>query len=199
MKYTIYQKTIFTNRVIAPVCWLISAIGLKLTGWTVVGDLPAKGSKYVLIGAPHTSNWDFIIMLAAIFYKKETTYWMGKDSLFKGPLGVAAKWLGGIPIDRSKNNNTVDQMVGFFNGAQALNVVIPPEGTRGKTDRWKTGFYHIAAQADVPIILGFIDFSKKQTGFGPVFYPTGNLQEDIDSIKSFYRPEMAKYPDNFFK
>src|SRR5690554_7610342 len=143
MKYSIYQRTIFNTPIIAPLCRLISIVGLKLFGWRVVGDMPAKG-KFVLIGAPHTSNWDFLIMLAALFYKKESAYWMGKDSLFIGPLGVVAKWLGGIPIDRSKNNNTVEQMVAVFNKEQVLNVVIPPEGTRGKAERWRTGFYHIA-------------------------------------------------------
>lgn len=105
-------------------------------------------------------------------------------------------WLGGIPIDRSQASNVVDQMVDHFNVRENLIVLVPPEGTRSKVDRWKSGFYHIAAQAEIPVVLGFVDAGTKQIGFGPDFFPTQNVGDDMEKMKSFYRQKIGIVPDN---
>ena len=118
---------------------------------------------------------------------------MGKDSLFKGPLGPVMRWLGGLPIDRSKANNVVQSTIDAFNSHDRLIVLIPPEGTRAKVSEWKKGFYHIAHGAGVPIGRGFLDFGRKVGGFGPTFYPTGDVDKDIAAIQEFYQDIKGKY------
>jgi len=149
----------------------------------------------VLIGAPHTSNWDFILMLLAMLILRLEVHWMGKDSLFAFPFGGFMKWLGGIPIDRSSNHNTVDQIIMQFEQHDELIVLVPPEGTRSKVEKWKTGFYHIANGADVPILLGFIDAGKKEMGFGPMYQPTGDIEKDLPEIQAFYKTKQAIHPE----
>lgn len=150
--------------------------------------------KLVVIAAPHTTNWDLPIMLAVAIYYRVRLRWMGKDSLFKGPFGWLMHALGGIPVDRSKSNNAVAQMVARYNEADALLVAIPPEGTRAKTRYWKTGFYHIANGAGVPIALGFLDYARKVGGIGSVLQPTGDYDADLERIKEFYADVKGKYP-----
>ncbi len=150
----------------------------------------------MLIAAPHTSNWDFPLMVAMAFVLGFEIFWMGKDALFKGPAGPVMRWFGGIPIDRSKANNIVQATIDAFNEHDRLIVIIPPEGTRSKVDAWKSGFYHIAHGAGVPIALGYLDFSRKVGGFGPTFYPTGNHDKDLVEIQSFNKDIKGKYPED---
>lgn len=158
---------------------------------------PPNAPKYVIIAAPHTSNWDFPIMIAMAFLLRFEIYWMGKDSLFKGPAGPIMRWFGGVPIDRSKGNNVVQHTINAFNDHDRLIILIPPEGTRSKVQKWKSGFYHISHGAGVPIGLGFLDFTRKAGGFGPTFHTTGNMENDIAEIQSFYKDIIGKNPDNF--
>ncbi|MFT3930523.1 MAG: lysophospholipid acyltransferase family protein [Spongiibacteraceae bacterium] len=158
---------------------------LKLIGWRVVGALPTE-RKYVLIGAPHTSNWDFPLMLLAVLKIGMDVHWLGKSSLFPPVIGSIMRWLGGIAVDRSKNNNLVAQLVELYNQRDELVLIIPPEGTRSKVERWKSGFYHVAAGAGVPILLGFVDVSRKELGFGPLFYPSQDFDADLPKIQAFY-------------
>lgn len=116
---------------------------------------------------------------------------MGKNSLFPAPFGGLMRWLGGLPIDRSRANNTVAQMIEAYRNSGDLVVLIPPEGTRSRVERWKTGFYHIAHGADVPILLGFLDAGRRQLGFGPLFYPCGDLEDDLYQIQAFYRDKRG--------
>jgi len=169
-------------------------LGLKLSGWKLDGQ-PPQEQKYVLIAVPHTSNWDFPITLAMAFRFGFELYWMGKDSLFKGPMGPLMKWMGGIPIDRSSTNNVVDQMVLEYNTSDRLVVAIPPEGTRSRVNQWKTGFYYIAVGAKVPIGLGYLDYQHKKGGFGPTFYPTGDLDKDLLEIREFYAGIAGRHED----
>ncbi|QQD19625.1 lysophospholipid acyltransferase family protein [Spongiibacter nanhainus] len=165
--------------------WLFM-LTCRLIGWKVVGKAPAE-KKCILIAAPHTSNWDFPTMMVAAFVLGLDIHWMGKHTLFpKGPLGAIMRWFGGIPVDRRAKHNTVEQMVEHFRQRDALLVLITPEGTRSKVERWKEGFYHIARGAEVPIYLGFVDASKKETGLGPAFYPSGDVERDIAEIRRFY-------------
>ena len=149
----------------------------------------------MLIAAPHTSNWDFLYMLCVILSRRMEVRWMGKQQLFKRPFGWLMKWLGGIPIERSKTNNTVDSMVEAFNSAENLTLLITPEGTRSKVRQWKTGFYHIACAAGVPIVRGFLDKSVRSCGFGPSFEPSGNLDSDIAEIKNYYKDMVGLHPE----
>lgn len=158
---------------------------LDANGWKIGGAIPTA-KKYVLIAAPHTSNWDFPFTIATAFALDVNIRWLGKQQLFDGPLGPLYRSLGGIPVDRSKNTNMVDRMAELFDEADELVLTVPAEGTRGKREYWKSGFYHIAVRAKVPIALGYLDFGRKESGIGPLVYPTGNIRKDMDIIRAFY-------------
>lgn len=179
------SKTVFRVPVLSGLLKIIAIVILRVIGWRVVGDLPAK-HKFVLIGAPHTSNWDFPLMLLAVLRVEMDVHWLGKSSLFPPVFGAFMRSLGGIAVDRSKNNNLVAQLAELFQQRDELIVIIPPEGTRSKVERWKSGFYHVAATAGVPILLGFVDASRKQIGFGPLFFPSGDYETDLPKIQAFY-------------
>ena len=184
------MKTIYTTPIFREVLSLIARLCLRLSGWKVTGETP-QYKKYVLIAAPHTSNWDFIFMLFVVLSRKMDARWMGKQQLFKAPFHGFMKWLGGVAIERSKTNNTVDIMVRNFQSAETMSLLITPEGTRSKVKEWKTGFYHIASKAELPIVLGFIDASTKTCGFGDTFIPTGNIDQDLLFIKQNYRDKTG--------
>jgi 1-acyl-sn-glycerol-3-phosphate acyltransferase len=167
---------------------------LRANGWKITLNLP-PAPKYVLIGAPHTSNWDFFYFLLLKFAADLQLSWIGKDSLFRWPAGSLMKRLGGIPVDRSSNNDFVTQIVTSINSSECFIVTIAPEGTRSKADYWKTGFYYIALGAGVPISLGFIDYPAKEIGIGPYFYPSGDIQVDFRQIKDFYDSKTGKHPE----
>lgn len=189
------KTTIYLTPVVNTLFKGLSRFCLKLTGWKIVGQKPAY-SKYIVIAAPHTSNWDFIILVMAGFILRWDIHWMGKDSLFPWPVKRLMIWLGGIPIDRSKSNRVVDQMAAYFDSVDQLSVLIPPEGTRSRVEQWKTGFYHIARQANVPIILGFLNAGNKTAGFGPEFKPSGDIEADMLSIQAFYKDFVGIKPRN---
>lgn len=177
--------TIFDTPIIKTLMRWLSLFILKISGWRIEGCLP-EIPKIVLIAAPHTSNWDFPITLFIAFAVKAKIYWMGKDVLFRFPFETLFKWLGGVPVDRSRSNNIVDQMIRKFSDNDRLIVTIPPSGTRKKVMKWKTGFYYIARGADVPIVLAYLDYRRKEGGFGPVFIPTGDIEPDMKEIRAFY-------------
>jgi 1-acyl-sn-glycerol-3-phosphate acyltransferase len=169
---------------------------LKLMGWRVEGEIPDI-KKFVIIAAPHTSNWDFPITLAVAFALKMKIYWMGKAAMFRWPFAEAVRWLGGIPIDRSKSHNVVEQSIQAFHKLEKLIMLVPPEGTRKKVCTWKTGFYHIARGANVPIVLGFLDYRRKVGGIGPIFHPTGHIEKDMQTIRAFYAAVTGKRQSQF--
>lgn len=168
----------------------------KLAGWRFAGDAPSV-KKVVVIAAPHTSNWDLPLMLASGYKFRVKLKWMGKDQLFKGPFGGLMKAMGGIPIDRSKANNIVSQMIDIYHQNEELAVAIPPEGTRAKVPYWKTGFYNIAHGAGVPIVLGFLDYDRKIGGIGGEFITTGDYEADLEEIKKFYAKISAKFQERY--
>lgn len=169
---------------------------LKILGWRVEGEIPSI-RKFVIIAAPHTSNWDFPITLAVAFALRIKIYWMGKAAMFRWPFGGILRWLGGIPIDRSRSHNVVDQSIQAFQERDQLIMVVPPEGTRKKVSYWKTGFYHIARGAGVPIVLGFLDYRRKAGGIGPTFFPTGRIEEDMRQIRTYYATITGKRQSQF--
>ena len=186
--------TIFDTPVVRTIIRWISIFFLKIARWRTVGTLPDI-PKFVMIAAPHTSNWDFPIMMFIAFKLKAKLYWMGKNTLFKKPFDGIFRWLGGIPIDRNRSNNVVEQMVDKFNTMDRLILTIPPSGTRKRVTKWKSGFYHIALGAKVPVVLGFIDFQKKTGGIGPAVTLTGDMEDDMKVIRSFYADIEGKYPE----
>ncbi len=190
-----FSKTVFVTPVINSLLGFLSLIVMKIVGWSIDGEQPVH-NKYILLAAPHTSNWDFPLIIMVALRLKLDVHWMGKDTLFRFPLKAIMTWLGGIPINRSQANNVVDQMVDQFNHRDSLIVLVPPEGTRSKVDRWRTGFYHIALQAKLPVVLGFVDAGTKKIGFGPEFYPTGNIDEDLAEMKIFYGQITGINPEN---
>ncbi|MBR7783690.1 lysophospholipid acyltransferase family protein [Undibacterium luofuense] len=188
--------TIFQTPVINHLMRWVALLSMRLTGWKVEGMTPQE-KKYVLIAAPHTSNWDFPVTLMVCFVMRLRVYWMGKASLFPPVVGGVMRWLGGIAVDRSKANNLVQGTIDAFHANTELTVIVPPEGTRGKVTRWKTGFYYIALGAGVPIALGYLDFSRKVGGIGKMFMPTGDIEADMKEIRAFYKDIKGKNPQFF--
>ena len=167
---------------------------LRLFGWKVQGEAPTH-RKFVLIAAPHTSNWDFPFMLATAYAMRVRLSWLGKHTLFIPPWGWFMRKLGGIPVDRRAPQTMVKRMAEKFKSSEDLVLAVPPEGTRGKVAFWKSGFYHIAAGSGVPIGLGYLDYDRKLCGLGMFVVPSGNVDEDMKTIRGFYRGIRGKYPD----
>ncbi|AOW13102.1 glycerol acyltransferase [Hydrogenophaga crassostreae] len=192
------QRTIFTTPLVSTAFRAFSLTYLKLAGWTIEGKLGADARKSVLIAAPHTSNWDLPMTLMVAFSLKLHPRWMGKASIFRAPFGGLMRWLGGIPVDRSQSTNLVESSAQAIRDAeQPLQLIVPPEGTRSKTRHWKTGFYHIALSAQVPIVMAFMDYAHKRSGLGPLFEPSGDIDADMAAIKAFYKPFKGKNADQF--
>jgi 1-acyl-sn-glycerol-3-phosphate acyltransferase len=157
-----------------------------LLGWKIIGDVPRDQKKYIIITVPHTSNWDFIIGVMVRGILGFNSRFLGKKSLFKPPFGWLFRWLGGYPVDRSKNSKLVDQIVEIFNAHEEFVIAIAPEGTRKNVNDWKTGFYYIAKSANIPIIRSKIDRAKKQVVFFEPFWTTGDIHADLPKIKEVY-------------
>ncbi len=185
------QYTVFDTPVVNMLLRWLALLLLKVIGWRKAGVLPAE-PKYVMIAAPHTSNWDLPVMLMLAFVLRARVFWMGKDALFRRPFGTLFRWLGGIPVDRSKSNNAVEQAIQNFRDRESFALVVAPEGTRERAAHWKTGFYHIARGAGVPIVLGFLDYRSKVGGIGPVITPSGSIEADMDTIRQFYADLTGK-------
>ena len=192
------HTTLFDTPVVNTLLRLFSITFLKLTGWKVDGALPPGVGKCVLIAAPHTSNWDLPYMLMVAFQLRLHVYWMGKQSIFKPPFRGVMMWLGGIPVNREQSTNMVSaSAAAITNSTRVLQLVVPPEGTRSKVRYWKTGFYYIALEAGVPIILAYMDYHDKLSGLGPVLYPSGDIEADMKTIKAFYAPYKGKNAAQF--
>jgi 1-acyl-sn-glycerol-3-phosphate acyltransferase len=166
-----------------------------LLGWDVEGELPESG-KFILVGAPHTSNWDFTFMLMVSFIYRVRVSWLGKDSLFKRPFDGIMRWLGGIPVQRESRHGVVEQIADRFRRAKNMVLVIAPAGTRKKLNHWKSGFYWIAYSAQVPILCGALDYGRKIATLGLSFVPTGDIKADMDRIRGFYVGVQGKYPES---
>ena len=165
-------------------------------GWKTEGKINPNLKKLVFIAAPHTSNWDFAVgMLARKILGLEYVKFIAKDQLFRFPLGYIFRWLGGYPVDRSKHNNLVDAVVELYDSKERFAIAIAPEGTRSRATRLKTGFYHIARLAKVPIVMVGINFKTKVITFCEPFHPSGDQQADFERILAFFRTQVGKYPE----
>ncbi len=177
----------------SPISQRLAHIILRLIGWRTHAIRP-RTSRYVIIGAPHTSNWDFGLVLLLMAAEQLPIRFMGKDLLFRGPLGLVMRSLGGIPVNRRERTNLVDQIVAKFDEFDDLIIGITPEGTRSKVSHWKTGFYYIALKAKVPIAMAYLDYGNKIIGVGPNFMPSGDLKVDFEIIRGFYTGVVGRNP-----
>ena len=192
------QRTIFNTPGVNTVLRAFSRWFLRRTGWHVTGSLPEANLKCVLIAAPHTSNWDLPYTLMVAFALQINIHWMGKAQIFRWPFGGLMRWLGGIAVDRSQSTNMVAASAQALREAEGqLCLVVPPEGTRSQTRQWKTGFYWIAHQAGVPIVMAYMDYPRKRSGLGPVFQPTGDIAADMQIIKAYYAQYKGKNETQF--
>lgn len=174
--------------------WLGTLL-LRLQGWRIEGGFPEGMRKCVLIANPHTSNWDFWFALLGGWAHGVVFQWLGKDSLFRGTLGPLLSFLGGVAVDRSKPNGLVEQVGERFAENERLLLMVPASGTRSYRDYWKSGFYWMAKEAQVPIVLGYLDYGRKVAGIGIPVTPTDDLSADMDRIRAFYEGKQGKYPD----
>jgi 1-acyl-sn-glycerol-3-phosphate acyltransferase len=167
---------------------------LKVFGWELETVTPPT-AKFVLVAMPHTSGWDLPFMLATSYVMDVPISWMGKKELFAPPFGWFMRALGGIAIDRSRHHNTVSWAVEQFEKADRLVLAVPAKGTRAKTKHWKSGFYHIALGAKVPVGLARLDYGRKRCGVGAFLTPTGDVRADMDRVRAFYATVTAKFPE----
>ena len=174
----------------------LGRVSMSLVGWKFEGAMPNE-PKFVVIVVPHTSNWDFTLGVSALFALGFRVSFLGKHTLFKWPLGPFMRWLGGIPVERSVSRDRVAETIGAFNASEKLILAVAPEGTRKRVTEWKTGFYHVALGAGVPIVPVAFDYGRKTVRIGPAFRPTGNREADFVELKNFYRGVVAKRPENF--
>lgn len=187
------KTTIFNTPVLSTLYHYLARFIMRLTGWRVEGKLPDL-PKFVLIGAPHTSNWDFVLFLGVIFTLKANVRFMGKAEIFHSPLGRFFYYCGGVPVDRKKSTGLVEQMVKACNESENFILTIAPEGTRHHVSDWKQGFYHIAKGAGIPIVLAIVDGKRKTVRIGQVFHPTENMDADLKAIKGVFEGIVGVNP-----
>lgn len=174
------------RRLLARAFWTFSK-------WKLVTE-PAPNRPTILIGAPHTSNWDFVVMLAIAWRLRVDVHWLGKHSLFTGWRGPIMRGLGGIPVDRSDPSKIVDEVVGRMRKGEVFALVITPDGTRGGHTHWKSGFHRIAMATGMPVTLGYLDTTTHTTGLGPTLEMTGDIAADMDRIREFYADKRGIRP-----
>lgn len=177
--------------------YLYRFIFFRLMGWQLHGTIDPAVKKCVVIVAPHTSWFDFFIGLMVRRILKREINFLAKKELFKPPIGWYFKWVGGTPLDRTPNQKKVDAIAEIFDSKTIFRLAMSPEGTRKKTERWKTGFYYIAKAANVPVVRVAFDYAKKQVTFSKPFYPTENVEEDLREILKFYDGVEGKVAENF--
>jgi len=180
---------------------LLARIWLWAFRWKPEGDRPTD-PRFVLIAAPHTSNWDLPHLIAFAWYYDVQIAWLAKQQIFRPPFGAFFRALGGIPVIRERRTNMVDAMAKTVvdlevTGDRPLGMVIPVEGTRRWSPHWKSGFYHISRKSGVPIVLSYLDYARGVGGFGPSIHPTGDLSDDMDRIREFYEGRQGRFPELF--
>ena len=180
-----------------PLCPALGRAALRLAGWTITGALPEL-PKYVIIVAPHTSNWDFPVGVAALFALDLEAHWFGKDSLFRAPMGTILRLLGGRPVHRETAEGVVAEMAAIVRAEPQFILALAPEGTRKRVDHWRSGFYRIAEAAGVPVVPVWFDWSRREIGIGAPVRPSGHLAGDLAALQALYRPEMARNPKGFW-
>ena len=179
------NRTVFNTPILSTIFHHYAKYLMRRNGWCIDGNLPDI-PKFVLIGAPHTSNWDFVLFLGVIFSLRANAQFMGKAEAFRFPFGWLFRYCGGIPVDRKKSTGLVEQMIKICNESENFILTIAPEGTRHQVVEWKRGFYHIAKGAGIPIVMAIVDGRHKTVRLGQVFHPTGNVEADMKIIQGYF-------------
>lgn len=191
------RYTLFSTPILTPLLRIISKIILFIIRWRVVGSIPKDHQKYVLIVAPHTSNWDFVLFILTVSVLRLKPSVLIKDSLFVGPLGWFLSYCGAIPVNRSQANSLVKYVSDIYVKNDEFILIITPEGTRSANSNWKRGFHHIARAAKVPILIVYVDSAIKNVGIEGLMYPTDDADYDISKIKHFYDKKNGLKPLNY--
>ncbi|MGH8939949.1 MAG: 1-acyl-sn-glycerol-3-phosphate acyltransferase [Actinomycetes bacterium] len=168
----------------------------RLLGWRLVGEPPPADRVGVLVAAPHTSNWDYLLMLGVAWQAGIPTRFLGKRELFRWPLGVLMRATGGLPVDRNDPAGTVDTLVRRARAGDSFQLIVTPEGTRDRVEHWKSGFHRIARAAGVPVTMAFVDGPSRTAGFGPTFWPGDDIAADMDLLRDFYADKRGLRPAN---
>jgi len=188
------KTTIFNTPVLSYIFHIFARIIMRLLGWRVDGKLPDL-PKFIIIGAPHTSNWDFVLFLGVIFTLRAHARYMGKAELFVFPIGWLFRYLGGYPVDRKRSTGLVEQMVNAINDSDKFILAITPEGTRSYVKEWKKGFYHIANGAGIPIVMAQVDGKHKTVRIlKELFHPTDDIESDMKAIKGNFEGVVGINP-----
>jgi 1-acyl-sn-glycerol-3-phosphate acyltransferase len=183
------KPSLLSRAVRALIMWLY-----RRYGWTAKGEIPHP-RKFVIIAAPHTSNWDFVYYIGLTQTLGIMPHFMAKTALFRWPMRNFMLDMGGVPIDRKKGGNYVQSMIDEFTKRDEFMLTIAPEGTRGSVKQWKTGFYHIALGAGVPMVVGMMDYGRKTGGLGPAIWPTGDYEADMAKVAEVYASVIPKHPE----
>jgi 1-acyl-sn-glycerol-3-phosphate acyltransferase len=171
----------------------LSGLVLRLRGWQVVGQRPIA-DRFVVVAAPHTSAWDVPLMLAAALQVGVRLHWLGLSSYFRWPVAGLLRWLGGVPVDRGPSADRVQQGARLIAAYEQIGVALAPEGSRGLVPHWRTGFYHLAVAANVPVVLTALDFRRRRATIGPALLPSGDLEADLGLIRAFYEGVEGRFP-----
>jgi len=191
------RYTLFTTPILSPILRAISRIILKIIRWRVVGSIPTDQRKYVLIVAPHTSNWDFVLFVLAVSVLRLKPSVLIKSTLFIGPLGWFLRYCGAIPVNRSQANSLVSYIASIYQEHEDFVLIVTPEGTRSPNANWKRGFHHVATAAQVPILIVYVDSVIKTIGIEGVMEPTDDIEGDIIKLKKFFDTKSGLKPKNY--
>ena len=191
------QYTLFSTPILSSVLRVISIVMLKIIRWRVIGSLPEGQRKYVLIVAPHTSNWDFILFVFAVSVLRLQPSVLIKSTLFVGPLGWLLRYCGAIPVNRTQANSLVDYIAGIYAEREEFVLIITPEGTRSANPNWKRGFHHVARQAEVPVLVVYVDSAIRTIGIEGLMEPSDDVDADINKLKQFYDSKSGLKPKNY--
>jgi 1-acyl-sn-glycerol-3-phosphate acyltransferase len=191
------QHTLFSTPILSSVLRVISRVMLKIIRWRVIGALPEGQRKYVLIVAPHTSNWDFILFIFAVSVLRLQPSVLIKSTLFVGPLGWFLRYCGAIPVNRTQANSLVDYIAGIYAERDEFVLIITPEGTRSANPNWKRGFHHVARKAEVPVLVVYVDSAIRTIGIERLMDPSDDVDADIRQLKQFYDSKGGLKPENY--
>ena len=192
MRYTLFSTPLFT-----PLLRVLSKIILKIIRWQVIGSLPEDQKKYVLIVAPHTSNWDFILFVLAVSVLRLKPSVLIKSTLFVGPLGWFLRYCGAIPVNRAQASSLVTYIAGIYKERDEFVLIITPEGTRSPNPNWKRGFHHVATTAEVPILVVYVDSAIRTIGIEGLMEPTDDADADLRELKTFFDAKRGLKPQNY--
>lgn len=176
--------------------WLGKSL-LGLFGWKISGEVPSDLKRIVMVAAPHTSNWDYPIAILSFWYIGIRMSYFIKDTYTRSVFGFIFRATGAIGVDRSRRGNLTGFAMELLAENEEMVILVPAEGTRSRVEKWKTGFYHIAVQSEVPIVLGYVNYDKKISGIGPVYHPTGDFETDMAHIENFYRDKVGRFPEQY--